>query len=59
MEDPKLTDWARWPWQACKAIKEQRSGQSYGRCELKKNHKGDHALERGMDIPRWSTDWTN
>jgi len=52
--------WARWPWQACIARREQRGTSSlFGRCELRRNHEGDHALERGMDIPRWSTDWSD
>lgn len=53
----KLT-WSKWWWQQCKAVKEPNPSGHWGRCELKKNHKGDHALERGMDIPRWSTEWT-
>lgn len=55
---PELLVWAKWPWQRCKAVKEP-SDSHYGRCELKKKHAGDHALERGMDIPRWSTKWTS
>lgn len=52
-------EWAKWPWQRrCTARKEPNSSGYWGRCELKKNHKCDHALERGMDTPRWSTDWT-
>jgi hypothetical protein len=52
--------WARWSWQACTARRERRPDVPYfGRCELRRNHDGDHALERGMDIPRWSTDWSD
>lgn len=51
--------WAR-PWQRrCAAVREQRAGSMFwGRCELVRDHDGDHALDRGYDIPRWSTDWT-
>lgn len=51
--------WAR-PWQrTCTAVREQRDGAIYwGRCELVRNHRGDHALDRGVDVVRWSTDWT-
>jgi hypothetical protein len=46
------------PWhRRCKAVKEP--GEPYwGRCELRAGHQGDHALERGMETPRWSTEWT-
>lgn len=27
-----------------------------GRCELRRNHRGDHAAERGMEWVRWSDD---
>ena len=53
--------WSQYIWQQCKAVREPRgTGSShYGRCELHRDHEGiDHALERGMDIPRWSTNWT-
>lgn len=53
--------WAIYLWQQCKAVKEPNPEHSshHGRCDLIRNHAGiDHALERGMDIPRWSTDWT-
>jgi hypothetical protein len=31
----------------------------YGRCELRAHGEHiDHALERGMEHPRWSTRWT-
>jgi hypothetical protein len=51
--------WAR-PWQRrCAAVREQRPGSLYwGQCELRRGHAGDHALDRGYDVPRWSTDWT-
>lgn len=47
-------DWYRWPWQRCRAVAEPNDSGYFGRCELKKRHVGDHALERGMDLPRWS-----
>jgi hypothetical protein len=51
--------WAKWPWQRCFAYREPRDGSHYhGRCELRRGHPGDHALERGFDTPRWSSDWT-
>lgn len=28
----------------------------FGRCDLQAGHKGTHALERGMEVWRWSTD---
>lgn len=53
---------AELPWAGvrnrCRAVKEPNGDGFWGRCELKKNHEVDHALERGMDIPRWSTRWT-
>ena len=42
----------------CRAVKEHNASGHHGRCELGAGHKGDHALERGMDTPRWSTKWT-
>lgn len=32
-----------------------------GRCDLRRGHGEDidHALDRGMDNPRWSTRWTD
>lgn len=52
--------WSRWPWNRCKAYKEADFKDGYwGRCELKRHsHEIDHALDRGMDTPRWSTRWT-
>lgn len=50
--------WQRWPWERrCKAVKEPGCWY-WGRCELRRNHEGDHALERGMEVARWSTRWT-
>lgn len=44
----------------CKAVKERRGRSGYyGRCELKAGHEGAHALERGFDTPRWSSDWVS
>lgn len=50
--------WSTNPWDRCRARREGRGGH-WGRCELKR-HGGDvdHALERGMNIPHWSTNWT-
>lgn len=52
-------EWALWPWQRCRAVKEPgfTKYSYFGRCDLKKGHKGYHALERGMDTPMWSTEW--
>ena len=53
------------PWRRCKAVKEPNASGHWGRCELDRSHNfilgknHDHALERGFDIPRWSTKWTN
>lgn len=51
--------WAQWFWQKCRAVKEPNPSGYWGRCELVKDHVGDHALERGMEILRWSTHWTS
>lgn len=61
MVDLTTLPWAKWPWRRCRAVREPRPGESYyaGRCDLTRRHRGDHALERGMDTPRWSTDWTD
>lgn len=45
----------------CWARTERKSWSSpyWGRCELAQHGEDiDHALERGMDTPRWSTRWT-
>lgn len=56
--EPKALPWAGWFDIRCKARTEDRGAWS-GRCELKRHGSDmDHALERGMDIPRWSTVWT-
>jgi hypothetical protein len=55
---PWTLPWAHWPWQSCPARVEPNPSGLYGRCELRRGHEGDHALERGFDIPRWSTRWT-
>jgi hypothetical protein len=59
--DNVLLEWASWPTPRCKAVRERRGGRPdyFGRCNLTRYHTGDHALERGMEIVRWSTDWTN
>lgn len=57
MESENLP-WAKWPWKRCKAYRENDGVTGFwGRCELVPGHKCLHALERGMDIPRWSTRW--
>lgn len=51
--------WVKWwqPWRRCKTPYPKSEGMYKGRCELDKKHNGimDHAIERGMDIPRWKT----
>jgi hypothetical protein len=50
--------WVRLSQRRCRAVREP--GTSYwGRCELRAGHDGDHALDRAMDTPRWSTRWTD
>jgi hypothetical protein len=53
------------PWQRpfgrrCRAVKEPNPSGYWGRCELQRGHGEaiDHALERGMEVHRWSTKWT-
>jgi hypothetical protein len=57
MEDESDLPWAK--FLKCRAVLERRPEASYwGRCELMPGHFGiDHALERGMEIIRWSTDY--
>jgi hypothetical protein len=49
------SDFARWPWNRCR-YRLTRLGATgelrpyWGRCDLKRDHPGDHALERGFDI---------
>lgn len=44
----------------CRARRERRPDDIYwGRCDLDRGHKGDHLLERGMDLVMWSTNTTN
>lgn len=51
-----------WTWSGlfgrCKAVKEPNASGYWGRCELRKEHPGDHLLERGMEFLSWSTAWT-
>lgn len=43
----------------CTARRERRATSIFwGRCDLDKNHEGDHELERGFFSCTWSTDWT-
>jgi hypothetical protein len=43
-------EWARWPWQRCKArLGREANGVYWGRCDRRKAHPGKHLLERGMD----------
>lgn len=57
-------EWADFPdglfGNRCRARKERGRwrGAHFGRCELVAGHAGWHALERGMEGPRWSTEWT-
>ena len=55
--------WSVWPWDRCRAVKEPNASGYHGRCELKKNHHmmgyPSHALERGMDVPMWASDWSD
>ena len=49
-------EWAMWPWQQCRARREPGHPDGrWGRCELRRGHAGDHALEFGMSDLRWST----
>jgi hypothetical protein len=50
--------WSVWIWDRCRAVKEPNEEGYWGRCELKKRHQDDHALERGFNIIRWSTKTT-
>ena len=48
--------WAKWYQKRCRAVTDEPP--YYGRCELIRNHPEElHALDRGFDIPRWSTKW--
>jgi hypothetical protein len=49
----------RWPWKRCRAYKEPNKTGYWGRCDLEREHEGDHLLERGMDMLTWSTKWTD
>jgi hypothetical protein len=54
--------WAGFFQRRCSAVLEPREDADYyGRCELKRNHGDhiDHALERGFNTPRWSTERTD
>lgn len=43
----------------CRARVEPNESGYWGRCDLVKHgRETDHALERGMEILRWSTRWT-
>lgn len=55
---PEDLPWAPLFGRRCRARKEPNESGFWGRCELAAGHAGDHALERGMDTPRWSTEWT-
>lgn len=44
----------------CRAVKEPNRSGYWGRCDLAPHSELiDHALERGMDTPRWSTRWSD
>lgn len=47
--------WAMWPWTRCRAAMEPNDTPYWGRCERVRKHKGDHALERGMEIVYFET----
>jgi hypothetical protein len=52
--------WFRAFGRRCKAVREPREGQSWGRCDLSPHDESiDHALDRGFDVPRWSTNWSD
>ena len=42
---------AVWPWQQCFARAVAKDGRF--KCELKRNHPGNHAAERGMHWIAW------
>jgi hypothetical protein len=43
-----------WQWLTRRGCRSRYRGPTYrGRCELVRGHDCDHALERGMDTPRW------
>lgn len=59
----EVLPWYRGWWTnrpRCRAVRERRyTSAHYGRCELISPHPNDdHALDRGIVTPRWSTDWT-
>ncbi|MGH3987464.1 MAG: hypothetical protein ACRDTZ_09120 [Pseudonocardiaceae bacterium] len=58
---PEELPWYRWPWQRCRAVRERQGDDAwFGRCELEPHpNTVDHALDRALDFPRWSTRWTN
>lgn len=57
MTEPALP-WATWPWRRCRAVREPGQPDGWhGRCELRRSHDGLHALDRGMELVRWSTRW--
>lgn len=42
--------WATWPWTRCTAKLAKGVDDYHGRCDLKKGHRTQHALERGFDV---------
>lgn len=49
-------NWAIVPWNRCRArLEKKEDAEFYGRCELKKGHRGPHALERGFVIVSFTT----
>ena len=56
---PWATVWQTLTGRRCRARKEPNPSGMWGRCDLAAGHQGDHALERGLDVPRWSTTWTS
>lgn len=45
-------EWHSWPWQR-RCQRTGGDGIDWGRCELRREHAGDHALERGMYVLRF------
>lgn len=49
-------EWARpFRFERCPARLEPNVSGYWGRCERKRMHQDDHALERGFEIVYWST----
>lgn len=57
VEDTRLLPWASWWERRCRAYRPVFGQWDIGgRCELRRRHDGDHAIDRGLDnVVRWST----